>query len=473
MNATRFYIDGKWIDAAEHETLPVIDPATEQSLGLVALGTTEDVDRAVAAARRAFPAAAETPIAERAGWLDRCIEAYEERWDALAEAVSHEMGAPISLAREVHVKMGAAHLRQARALLDTFAFETLHGAHRVRREPIGVCALITPWNWPLNQIGCKVAPALAAGCSMVLKPSEIAPLSATLFAEAVDAAGLPPGVFNLVHGTGPVVGQALAAHPDVDMVSFTGSTRAGKQVAHAAADGVKRVAQELGGKSANILLDDADFERAVAWGVERCTSNSGQTCTAPTRMLVPRSRYEEAVDIAARHAAEARVGDPRAAETAVGPLSSEAQFEKVQALIAQGIEEGARVVTGGLGRPDATPTGYFARPTIFADVRNDMTIAREEIFGPVLCILPYADEDDAVAIANDSPYGLSGAVHSADPGRARRVAERLRTGMVLINGAGSDPALPFGGYKQSGNGREWGAAGLEEYLETKTLFGGA
>ena len=356
-------------------------------------------------------------------------------------------------------------------VLGHFQFEELKGSTLMRKEAIGVCGLITPWNWPMNQIVCKVAPALAAGCTMVLKPSELAPLSAHLFAQILAEAGVPAGVFNLVHGDGPTVGAAIASHPQVDMVSFTGSTRGGVAVATAAALTVKRVTQELGGKSANIILEDADLAKAVKHGVQTCFVNTGQSCNAPTRMLVPRSKVGEASAIAKQVAESTKIGDPLAEDTSMGPLASKAQFEKVQRLIQKGIDEGATVVTGGIGRPDGFSKGYFARPTVFADVRNEMTIAREEVFGPVLCILPYEDEDDAVRIANDSPYGLAAFVTSGDVERARRVAKRIRAGNVHINGARVDFGGSFGGYKQSGNGREWGEAGLEEFLELKSVFG--
>jgi aldehyde dehydrogenase (NAD+) len=381
------------------------------------------------------------------------------------------MGAPISLSQKAQAPAGLGHLAEAVKVLENFKFEELKGSTLMRREPVGVCGLITPWNWPMNQIVCKVAPALAAGCTMVLKPSEIAPLSAYLFAQILDEAAVPAGVFNLVNGDGPTVGSAIASHPDVDMVSFTGSTRAGIAVAVGAAPTVKRVTQELGGKSANILLEDADFERAVKHGVQECFRNTGQSCNAPTRMLVPRSKMAQATEVAKQVAGATKAGDPFREDTSIGPLASKAQFEKVQRLIEQGIQEGARLVAGGLGRPDGISQGYFAKPTVFTDVRNDMTIAREEIFGPVLCIIPYADEDEAVRLANDTPYGLSAFVSSGDPERARKVAKHLRSGNVHINGARLDFAGCFGGYKQSGNGREWGEAGLEEFLELKAIFG--
>jgi aldehyde dehydrogenase (NAD+) len=403
--------------------------------------------------------------------LHRIIEVYQAKSDEMAETISLEMGAPISLSRKAQVPAGLAHLSEAARVLAQFKFEEVKGSTLMRKEPIGVCGLITPWNWPMNQIACKVAPALAAGCTMVLKPSELAPLSAYLFAQILDEAGLPPGVFNLVNGDGPTVGSAIVSHPDVAMVSFTGSTRAGVAVATAAAPTVKRVTQELGGKSANIVLDDADLAKAVKDGVQASFRNAGQSCNAPTRMLVPRSSMAEAVLFAKQEAEAAKVGDPRREDTTVGPLVSRAQFDKVQRFISQGIEEGATLIIGGTGCPEGISKGHFARPTVFADVRNDMTIAREEIFGPVLCILPYEDEDDAVRIANDSPYGLAGFVSSGNLERARQVARRIRAGNVHINGARVDFSACFGGYKQSGNGREWGEAGLEEYLELKAIFG--
>jgi aldehyde dehydrogenase (NAD+) len=467
----QFYIDGKWVNPAQAHDYDVINPASEDPLATITLGTAADVDRAVAAADKAFASYSETSVDVRMALLRRITEVYESKAEQMADTISREMGAPISLSRKAQVPAGLAHLLEIVKVLEHFQFEEPKGTTLMRKEPIGVCGLITPWNWPMNQIVCKVAPALAAGCTVVLKPSEIAPLSAYLFAQTVHEAGLPPGVFNLVNGEGPTVGAATASHPDVAMVSFTGSTRAGVAVALAAAPGVKRVTQELGGKSANIILEDADLENAVKHGVEACFRNSGQSCDSPTRMLVPQSLMNAAT-VAARHAAEAtRVGDPFAEGTVIGPLASKAQFEKVQRLINTGIDEGATLVSGGPGRPDAFTKGYFVKPTVFSDVRNDMTIAREEIFGPVLCIIPYKNEEDAIRIANDTPYGLSGYVTSRDPERARRVARRIRAGNVHINGARVDFAGCFGGYKQSGNGREWSVAGLEEFLELKAFFG--
>jgi aldehyde dehydrogenase (NAD+) len=467
----QFYIDGKWVNPSQVHDFAVINPATEERIATISLGSAEDVDRAVAAANRAFEPYSETSLEERTEILRRILEVYQERMEELAEIISQEMGCPIGLSRAAQAPAGLAHLSEIINVLGHFKFEELRGSTLMRKEPIGVCGLITPWNWPMNQIICKVAPALAAGCTMVLKPSEIAPLSAYLFAQILHEAGLPPGVFNLVNGDGPTVGTAISSHRDVAMVSFTGSTRAGVAVASAAAPTVKRVTQELGGKSANIILDDADLADAVKYGVQACFRNSGQSCNAPTRMLVPRSKMAEAVNAAEQTANATHVGNPFTEGTHLGPLASKAQFDKVQRLINTGIEEGATLVAGGPGRPHGLTKGYFVKPTVFADVRNDMTIAREEIFGPVLCILPYENEEDAVRIANDTPYGLSGFVTSENIERARRVARRIRAGNVHINGARVDFGGCFGGYKQSGNGREWGEAGLEEFLELKAVFG--
>lgn len=466
-----FYIDGKWVSPSRVHDCPVINPATEEAIATISLGGAEDIDRAVAAAKKAFESYSETRVEDRAEILRRILKIYQERMEEMAEIISQEMGCPIGLSRAAQAPAGVAHLSEIINVVGRFKFEELRGSTLMRKEPIGVCGLITPWNWPMNQIVCKVAPALAAGCTMVLKPSEIAPLSAYLFAQILHAAGLPPGVFNLVNGDGPTVGAAISSHPDVAMVSFTGSTRAGVAIASAAAPTVKRVTQELGGKSANIILDDADLADAVKNGIQACFRNSGQSCNAPTRMLVPWSRMSEAVKAAEQTAKATEVGDPFTDSTHLGPLASKAQFDKVQRLIYKGIEEGARLVAGGPGRPHGLTKGYFVKPTVFADVRNDMTIAREEIFGPVLCILPYKDEEDAVRIANDTPYGLSGFVTSGNIERARRVARRIRAGNVHINGARIDFGGCFGGYKQSGNGREWGEFGLEEFLELKAVFG--
>ncbi len=467
----KFYINGEWVAPMSDRKLEVIDPADESVIAEVTLGSADDVNRAVAAARAAFPAFSRTTREQRLELLQRILDVYMRRYDEMARAISTEMGAPMKLATRSQAACGSAHLETAIKVLRDYPFEERVGSSLVLKEPIGVCAFITPWNWPINQIACKVAPALATGCTMVLKPSEIAPLSAYLFARMIDEAGVPAGVFNLVNGDGPTVGAALAAHPDVDMVSFTGSTRAGVLVARAAADTVKRVAQELGGKSANIILDDADFERAVTYGVRECFSNTGQSCNAPSRMLVPREKMAEAAEIACHAAEKTRVGDPRAEGTHIGPLVSQVHFDKVQRLIQAGIDEGAELVTGGTGKPAGLEKGYYVKPTVFTNVSNDMTVAREEIFGPVLVIIPYENEDDAINIANDTVYGLSGYVQSGDVERARRVAARLRTGMVHINGAPGDWEAPFGGYKQSGNGREWGVYAFEDFLETKAVMG--
>ncbi len=467
----QFYIDGKWVSPTQAHDFEVINPVTEEPIATISLGSTADVDKAVAAAKKAFDSYSENTVEERLAFLQQIIEVYKAKSEEMAETISQEMGAPISLSRAAQAPAGLGHLLEIVKVLGQFKFEDLKGSTLMRNEPIGVCGLITPWNWPMNQIVAKVAPALAAGCTVVLKPSEMAPLSAYLFAQILDQAGLPPGVFNLVNGDGPTVGNAISSHPDVAMVSFTGSTRAGIAVARAAAPTVKRVTQELGGKSAHIILEDADLEAAVREGVQSCFRNTGQSCNAPTRMLVPRSKMEKAIG-AARQAAEAtKVGDPFTEGTNVGPLASKAQFEKVQRLISQGIAEGAKVIAGGPGRPEGINRGYFVKPTVFADVANDMTIAREEIFGPVLCMIPYEGEDDAVRIANDTVYGLSGFVTSGDIDHARRVAKRIRSGNVHINNARVDFGGCFGGYKQSGNGREWGEAGLEEFLELKAIFG--
>jgi aldehyde dehydrogenase (NAD+) len=467
----QFYIDGKWVSPTAAHDWEIINPATEEPIATISLGSAADVDKAVAAAGRAFESYSQTSVEERVALLQRVIEVYKAKAEEMAQTISLEMGCPLSLSRSAQAAAGLGHLFEIVKVLENFKFEDLKGSTLMRKEPIGVCGLITPWNWPMNQVVAKVAPALAAGCTVVLKPSEMAPLSTYLFAQVLDEARVPPGVFNLVNGDGPTVGAAIAAHPDIAMVSFTGSTRAGVAVAQAAAPTVKRVTQELGGKSAYIILDDADLETAVKEGVLACFRNTGQSCNAPTRMIVPRSKMAQA-SMAAKKTAEAtNVGDPFVEGNHIGPLASKAQFEKVQRLIHVGIAEGARLIAGGPGRPEGMSKGYFVKPTIFADVRNDMTIAREEIFGPVLCMIPYEDEDDAVRIANDTPYGLSGFVSAGDIERARRVAKRIRSGNVHINNARVDFGGCFGGYKQSGNGREWGEAGLAEFLELKAIFG--
>ncbi len=470
-NALKFYIDGQWVEPSTDEVLDVINPATEEPIAQVAMGGAADVDRAVAAARAAFDAYAQTTREERLALFERIMEIYKRRRDEIGDIVSQEMGAPLPFARRNQAGSGYAHFKAVYQVLQDFPFEEDLGSTKVVYEPVGVCGLITPWNWPLNQIGTKVAPALAAGCTMVLKPSELAPLNAVLLAEVLDEAGVPPGVFNLVNGDGPTVGAAMSSHPGIDMMSFTGSTRAGIEVAKSAAPSVKRVAQELGGKSANIVLDDVDFDEVISRDVFGVCSNSGQSCNAPTRMLVPADRMDEAAIIARKAAEQVVVGPPDDEATTIGPVVSQAQYDKIQGLIEQGIAEGAVLQTGGPGRPDGLDRGYYVRPTIFSHVSNDMTIAREEIFGPVLVLIGYEDDDDAVRIANDSSYGLSGYVSSGDLDRARSVARRIRTGMVHLNGAHGDIHAPFGGYKQSGNGREWGRHGFEEFLEVKSIFG--
>ena len=470
-NRTRFYINAEWVEPSTDEVLEVINPATEEVIGSVAAGGEKDVDRAVTAAMVAFDSYSQASPEERVGLLERVVEQYRIRADEIAATISEEMGAPIDFANKAQAPMGLVHLTTTLEVLRHFAFEEDVGSTRILREPVGICGLITPWNWPINQIACKVAPALAAGCTMVLKPSEIAPFSAILFAEILHAAGVPPGVFNLVNGEGPTVGAALSSHPGIDMISFTGSTRAGIEVAENAAPTVKRVAQELGGKAANIILEDADFQTAIARDVARTCVNSGQSCLAPTRMLVPESRMDEAAALAKAAAGKIKVGDPKAAGTMMGPVVSKAQFDRIQSLIQTGIDEGAKLEIGGTGRPDGLDRGYYVKPTIFSHVTNDMTIARQEIFGPVLALIGYADENDAVRIANDTVYGLSGFISSGDPERARSVARRIRAGNVYLNGAQMDCRAPFGGYKHSGNGRESGQYGLEEFLEVKAVMG--
>jgi aldehyde dehydrogenase (NAD+) len=470
-NTSQFYIDGQWVAPVVPKTIDVIDPSTEQSFATLAVGSAADVDKAVAAAKRAFPAYSQTTREQRLIWLRALLEAYNNRYDEIADAVSREMGAPLSFARDAQAWVGRAHLEATIKALEEFVFVEDRGTTRIVKEAIGVAGLITPWNWPLNQIVTKVAPALACGCTVVLKPSEIAPLSGLLFAESVHAIGLPSGVFNLVNGDGPSVGQVIAGHPDVDVVSFTGSTRAGIIVAKTAAQTVKRVSQELGGKSANIILADADFASAVSQGVDAVMGNSGQSCDAPTRMLVPTERLEDALKIAGAAAEKWKVGDPRAEGTTMGPVVSETQFNKIQALIQMGVEEGARLVTGGPGRPAGLATGFYVRPTIFGGVTRSMTIAREEIFGPVLSIMAYGSIDEAVDIANDTVYGLAAYVQSGNLESARAVAARLRAGTVSLNYPNWDVFAPFGGYKQSGNGREYADFGMGEFLETKGVVG--
>ena len=470
-NRQKFYINGEWVEPSTSATLEVINPATEEPIDSIALGGAADVDKAVAAAKAAFETFSQTSREERVALLEQIIAAYSARMGEVAAVISQEMGAPMPLANAAQAPAGVGHFMTTLEVLKTFEFEEDIGTSHVVREPAGVCGFITPWNWPINQIACKVAPALAAGCTMVLKPSEVAPFNAILFTEILDEAGVPAGVFNLVNGDGPTVGVALSSHPDVDMMSFTGSTRAGIEVARNAAPTVKRVAQELGGKSANIILDDADFQAAISRDVFGMCMNSGQSCNAPTRMLVPNARMDEAAAIAKAAAENVKVGAPDAEGTTIGPVVSEVQFNKIQGLIEKGIEEGAKLETGGPGRPDGLNQGYYVKPTVFSHVTNDMTIAREEIFGPVLSLIGYEDDEDAVRIANDTVYGLSGYISSGDPERAKAIARQIRSGNVHLNGAPGDQSAPFGGYKQSGNGREWGSHGFEEFLEVKAIMG--
>lgn len=467
----KFYINGEWVDPETPKTLDVIDPSTEEPCGRISLGSKADAEKAILAARAAFPSFSQTTKEERIALLEKIIEAYNNRVKEMAETISMEMGAPAWFAKAAQAPAGAAHFATALQILKDYDFDEPLGKTMVTREPVGVCGFITPWNWPINQIACKVAPALAAGCTMVLKPSEVAPLDAIIFAEILHEAGVPKGVFNLVNGDGPTVGSVLASHPEVDLVSFTGSTRAGILVSKAAADTVKRVALELGGKSANIILEDADIEKYVAAGVQACMMNSGQSCNAPTRMFVPEAGQDKAIEVAKATAEGIKVGAPNTEKVNIGPVVSEAQYNKVQGLIEKGMQEGATLVAGGPGRPDGLNKGYFVRPTVFANVSNDMTIAQEEIFGPVLSILPYKSEEDAIEMANDTEYGLSGYVQSGDIDHARNVARQLRTGNVHLNGAPPDFAAPFGGYKKSGIGREWGEYGFEEFLEVKAIIG--
>lgn len=463
----KFYIDGQWVDPIEMNTMDVENPATEEPFARIALGGAADVDRAARAARKAFPAWSRTSRGGRLAVLGRIIEEYGKRAHDLAEAISAEMGAPASLAQHAQVPSGLGHLATAAKILEDYAFESQQGLTRIVKEPIGVCSFITPWNWPLNQIACKVAPAIATGCTMILKPSEVAPISGQIFAEIMHAAGVPAGVFNLVHGDGLGVGVPLSTHPEIDMVSFTGSTRAGIEVARNAAATVKRVHQELGGKSPNIVLDDEAMAKSVARGVQTVMVNSGQSCNAPTRMFVPRTRMAEAKAAARAAAEKVSVGQGNAT---MGPVVNKTQFDKIQRLIQVGIDEGATLVTGGPGLPDGIDRGYFVKPTVFADVTDEMTIAREEIFGPVLAILGYETLDGAIASANATEYGLAGYVNGTDLEQARAVASQIRAGQVSINGA-SDITAPFGGYKMSGNGREWGEHAFGEFLEVKAIMG--
>ena len=467
---TKFYIDGQWVQPTGVTTLDVINPANEEVCGKISLGTADHVDQAAKAARKAFATFSLTSVEERIDLLERIVVEYQKRYGDMADAITEEMGAPASLAQRAQAAMGLAHTQTAIGVLKSFKFVEDRGPTRLVKEPIGVCGMITPWNWPVNQIACKVAPALAVGCTMVLKPSEIAPFSAYVWAEILHAAGVPAGVFNLVNGDGPTVGAAISSHPEVDMVSFTGSTRAGIEVARNAAPTVKRVHQELGGKSPNIILPDADFQRAVTAGVRSVMNNSGQSCNAPTRMLVPNARMAEVLAIAKAAADGTTVGDPASGAT-IGPVISATQWDKIQTLIERGIEEGAGVVAGGPGKPAGLETGFYVKPTVLGPVKNTATIAREEIFGPVLTILGYDTVDEAVAMANDTPYGLAAYVSGTDLEATRQVASRLRAGQVNINSAAPDLMAPFGGFKQSGNGREWGEHAFGEFLEVKAVLG--
>ncbi|WP_347851496.1 aldehyde dehydrogenase family protein [Planktomarina sp.] len=471
-NLGKFYIAGQWVAPRSQANMPVLNPANERQIGIVPLGDAADVDEAVAAAVSAFPAYSQTRKSERVALLQSLMKVTQSRFEDLAQAMRMEMGAPITMAREAQADAAIGHLQGFMdALAELVERETLSNGDILLREPIGVCGLITPWNWPMNQIALKVIPALATGCCCVLKPSEHTPISAMIYAEIIDAAGFPPGVFNLVQGDGPTVGAALSRHKDVQMMSFTGSTRAGTAVTRDAAETVKRVTLELGGKSPNLVFADCDLEAQVSASVAECMYNTGQSCDAPTRLLVERSCYEAVLEIAKRAAEATEVGDPAQEGAHIGPLFDRIQFDRVQAMIKVGLEEGARLLAGGLGRPEGIDAGWFVKPTIFCDVSNDMRIAQEEIFGPVLVIIPFEDEAEAIEIANDTPYGLAAYLQTGDPARAERVAARLRAGAIHINGGGFNYGSPFGGYKQSGNGREGGMMGLEDYLETKTLHG--
>jgi aldehyde dehydrogenase (NAD+) len=467
---TKFYIDGAWVDPVAPKLLDVINPATEEVAGKISMGGVADVDKAVMAARKAFASFSQTSREERIDILERIIAEYQKRFEDMAKAITEEMGAPAWLAQRAQAAMGIGHVQTAVAVLKDYKFEEDRGTTRIVKEPIGVCAFITPWNWPVNQIACKVAPALATGCTMVLKPSEIAPFSAYVWTEILHAAGVPHGVFNLVNGDGPTVGAAMSSHPEVDMVSFTGSTRAGIEVAKNAAPTVKRVHQELGGKSPNIILEDADFQRAVSGGVASVMMNSGQSCNAPTRMLVPGKKMDEVIAIARATAEAHTVGDPNG-NSKMGPVVSDVQWNKIQGLIQKGIDEGATLVSGGVGRPEGLDKGYYVKPTVFANVTNDMTIAKEEIFGPVVAIIGYDTVDEAVKVGNDTEYGLAAYISGGDQDNVRKVASQLRAGQVNLNGASPDLMAPFGGYKMSGNGREWGDHAFGEFLETKAILG--
>ena len=465
----QFYINGQWVNPVQANDLHVENPANQEMVATISMGAAADVEMAVAAAKAAFPVYSNFSVDERIALMEKLLQIYMDRYDEMASVISTEMGAPISFASAAQADTGRGHISTALEALKVFEFERQVLNTRIVKEPIGVCGFITPWNWPINQITCKVAPALATGCTMVLKPSEVAPLSGYLFTEMMDQAGFPAGVYNMVNGDGPDVGAVISSHPDIDMVSFTGSTRAGILVAKAAADTVKRVTQELGGKSPNIIFEDANLETAVGAGIAHMMNNTGQSCNAPSRMLVHSSVYDQAVQIAKAAAAQVQVDFPTKEGMHLGPLSSRVQFDKVQGLIKTGIEEGAEVVAGGLGKPEGLESGYFVKPTVFAGVNNQMTIAQEEIFGPVLTMIPFDTEEQAIEIANDTPYGLAAYLSTGDDERAKRVAGQLRAGMVSLNSASQNYTAPFGGYKQSGNGREWGEFGFDDFLEIKGI----
>lgn len=470
-NNMKFYINGEWVDPTVPNAFNVINPATEEAFTQISLGSKADVDKAVAAAKAAFPIYSNWSVEDRIALMERIIEIYKRRYEEFAQAISKEMGAPITLSRNDQAAVGVIHFQSALDALKEFTFEQMDRGIVLRYEPIGVCGLITPWNWPMNQVACKVAPAIATGCCVVLKPSEIAPLDAMLLAEVIDEAGAPPGVFNLVNGNGPDVGEAMSAHPDIHMMSFTGSTRGGVAVAKTSADTVKRVSQELGGKSANIILRDTDVEKAVYDGVIYCMDNSGQSCNAPTRMLVPNESMQVVIAAAKKAAESLKIGDPTDESTDLGPVVSKVQFDKIQDLIQAGIDEGAELVTGGTGLPDHLDKGYYVKVTVFAGANNDMTISREEIFGPVITLIGYDTEEEAIEIANDTDYGLAGYVSSGNMDHARDVAKKIRAGQVILNYKSGNADTPFGGYKQSGNGREKGVWGLHDYLEVKAITG--
>ena len=470
MSLEKFYINGSWVDPIKKETIDIINPADESIVGKLSVGSAEDIDKAVKAARTAFSSFSESSKKERLDLLNTIRNIYKKRFDDIADAIMTEMGAPINLARGAQAMVGLGHLKTAIRVLEEHKFEYIHNGYTVRHEPIGVCGLITPWNWPINQIVSKLGPCLASGCTAILKPSEIAPLSANIIAEIIHEAGAPAGVFNMVHGIGPIVGEAMSNHPDIDMMSFTGSTRGGIAVAQASAKTVKRVSQELGGKSPNIILDDEIFEKSVTDGVNGTMSNTGQSCNAPTRMLVPATRHDEAAKIAKDAAEQLTTGNPKNEETDIGPLVSEVQYNKVQRLIEAGISEGATLVTGGSGKPEKLDSGYYVRPTVFGNVNNKMEIAREEIFGPVLSIIPYNSEEEAIEIANDTEYGLAAYVSGENKDKMMMLARKIKAGQIHLNHGSAGTNAPFGGFKQSGNGREKAEWGLEEFLEVKAIM---